>query len=122
MPPLLGARTVQVGDALMCALSGDMTLDSEQVATQALNTALDRHPGVLAVGLAGVGFFTCTGLNALLATRRRATAEGVRLVLVAPPRQTLRVLEITDATALFTVCPSVEHALRSARPSTGRRS
>ncbi|OKI06639.1 hypothetical protein AMK13_17295 [Streptomyces sp. CB02056] len=106
------AETVRAGDALVCSFTGDMVLDSEPVAARALDAALVRRPALLAVDLAGVELFTCTGLNLLLAARRRALDIGIPLVLVAPSGRTLRVLELTGTAALFPVHPTVEDALR----------
>ncbi|MFF2545135.1 STAS domain-containing protein [Kitasatospora sp. NPDC058063] len=118
MLPCLTSETVQVGDVLVCAFIGDMILDSELVAARALTAALGRRPVLLAVDLAGVELFTSTGLNLLLGARRRALADGVRLVLVAPSRRTLRVLELTDTAGLFPVHATVEDALRHRLPHT----
>ncbi|MFH8386717.1 STAS domain-containing protein [Kitasatospora sp. NPDC018058] len=118
MLPCLKSETVRVGDALVCSFTGDMILDSELVAAQALTAALDQHPGLLAVDLSGVELFTCTGLNLLLTARRRAMAEGIALVLIAPSAMSVRVLEITEAAALFPVHATGEDALRHHSPRT----
>ncbi|MFE7528246.1 STAS domain-containing protein [Kitasatospora sp. NPDC057542] len=110
--PCLKSETVRVGHALVCSFTGDMILDSEPVAAQALGAALDQRPALLAVDLAGVELFTATGLNMLLAARLRAVAEDVTLVLIAPSQRTLRVLELTDTAALFAVHATVYDALR----------
>ncbi|MGW4892960.1 STAS domain-containing protein [Kitasatospora sp. NPDC004240] len=106
----LKSETVRIGGALVCSFAGDMILDSEPGAAQALTAALDQRPDLLAVDLSGVELFTSTGLNLLLVTRRRALAEGVPLVLIAPSRQTARVLELTGTTALFPVRATVGDA------------
>ncbi|MFD4661535.1 STAS domain-containing protein [Kitasatospora sp. NPDC058444] len=112
VPPCLTSEAVRVGGAFVCSFTGDMILDSEPVAARALDAALGRRPVLLAVDLAGVELFTSTGLNLLLGARRRALADGVRLVLVAPSRRTLRVLELTDTAGLFDVHATIEDALR----------
>ncbi|MFJ6617761.1 STAS domain-containing protein [Kitasatospora sp. NPDC091335] len=116
--PCLVAETVRVGDALVCSFTGDMILDSEPAAARALGAALDRRPALLAVDLAGVELFTSTGLNLLLTVRRRALDAGVPLVLVAPSTRTMRVLELTETTALFPVHATAEEALRHRPPDT----
>ncbi|WP_344324608.1 STAS domain-containing protein, partial [Kitasatospora putterlickiae] len=110
MTPWLTCETFQVGEALVCRFTGDLSMDTEATATEALRGALDRRPAVLAVDLAGVDLFTSTGLNLLLITRRRAQDEGIALVLVAPCAMALRVLDLTDAAPLFPVCATAEAA------------
>ncbi|MFJ8431320.1 STAS domain-containing protein [Kitasatospora sp. NPDC094019] len=112
------AETVRIGDALVCVFAGDMTLDSEPVAARTLAAAFDSRPALLAVDLAGVELFTSTGLNLLLIARRRALAEGVPLVLVAPSPRTVRTLELTETDTLFVVHATVDEALRSHRLPT----
>lgn len=111
------SETLRIGDALVCVFAGDMVLDSEPVAALALTAALDSRPALLAVDLSGVELFTSTGLNLLLIARRRALAEGIPLVLVAPSPRTVRMLEITETDTLFTVRTTVDEALRQHRPS-----
>ncbi|MFF4381133.1 STAS domain-containing protein [Kitasatospora sp. NPDC001547] len=115
-PPCLTSETARIGDALVCSFAGDMILDSESVAARALAAALDRRPSLLAIDLAGVELLTSTGLNLLLTARRRALADGVPLVLVAPSERTLRVMELTETTALFPVHASAEDAVRRHAP------
>ncbi|MFE7564111.1 STAS domain-containing protein [Kitasatospora sp. NPDC057500] len=108
--PWLKCETLTAGAALVCRFTGDLSMDSEAEAAGALHSALDRRPAVLAVDLARVGLFTSSGLNLLLAARRRALAAGVRLVLIAPCPMARRVLELTDTAALFPVCATAEEA------------
>ncbi|MEE1788254.1 STAS domain-containing protein [Streptomyces sp. SP17BM10] len=112
MLPCLKSETVRIGDALVCSFAGDMILDGDQVAARVLDAAFDERPALVAVDLAGVELFTSTGLNLLLIARRRAVAEHVPFVLVAPSERTLRVLELTDTTGLFSVYATAEDALR----------
>ncbi|MFG2819585.1 STAS domain-containing protein [Kitasatospora sp. NPDC048365] len=116
----LRSETVRVGGALVCSFNGDMTLDSEHVAAWALSAALDQRPDLLAVDMAGVELLTSSGLNVMLTARGRAVDTGIPLVLVAPSRVTLRVLELTDTTALFPSCATTEDAVRYRRPPVPR--
>ncbi|GAA4883034.1 hypothetical protein GCM10023235_74430 [Kitasatospora terrestris] len=116
----LRSETVRVGGALVCSFSGDMTLDSGPVAARALATALEHRPDLLAVDMARVELLTSTGLNVMLTARGRAVDTGIPLVLVAPSRVTVRVLELTGTTALFPSCATTEDAVRYPRPSAPR--
>ncbi|MFF8772926.1 STAS domain-containing protein [Kitasatospora sp. NPDC015120] len=121
MSPWLTCDTTRVGGTLVCRFAGDLSMDTEAQAAAALRLALDESPAVLAVDLAGVEFFTSSGLNLLLVTRRRALAAGVPLVLVAPCPMALRVLDLTDAAPLFPVHASAEEADRLGRTASARR-
>ncbi|GHF38296.1 anti-sigma factor antagonist [Kitasatospora xanthocidica] len=118
----LKSDTVAIGDALVCALAGDVTMDSEPIAAHALNAALDRAPSVLAVDLSRVELFTSTGLNLLLTLRQRTLGRPTALVLVAPSDMVRRVLEITETAPLFPVRATAEQAVRhSLRPPAAPR-
>ncbi|MFF7992503.1 STAS domain-containing protein [Kitasatospora xanthocidica] len=108
----LKTDTVTIGDALVCVLAGDVTMDSEPIAARALNAALDQEPSVLAVDLSRVELFTSTGLNLLLTLRRRILGRPTALALVAPSNMVRRVLEITETAPLFPVYATAEHAAR----------
>ncbi|MFD7539935.1 STAS domain-containing protein [Streptomyces sp. NPDC059819] len=58
---------------------GEVDYESSPQLAAALKRSLDRHPVALAVGLEGVTFCDCSGLNVLLAARRRAAREGTVL-------------------------------------------
>ncbi len=106
----LTCETFRVGEVMVCRFAGDMSMDSEADAAEALNAALDQRPAVLAADLAGVDLFTSSGLNLLLSARRRALDAGVPLVLIAPCAMAVRVLDITEAAPLFPVCATAEEA------------
>ncbi|MFJ9521033.1 STAS domain-containing protein [Kitasatospora sp. NPDC101801] len=107
-PTDLRTDTLRVGPVSACLLAGDLTIDTERQAARALAAALHGGPAVLAVDLADVELFTCSGLNQLLVARRHAAAQGTDLVLVAPSRFVRRVLEITETTSLFCVVESID--------------
>ncbi|MER6301131.1 STAS domain-containing protein [Kitasatospora sp. NPDC001539] len=115
--PDLRIEISDVDAVVVCSLAGDLHLDNEKHVEGALDRALDGAPALLAVDLSGVGLFTPSGLNALLAARRRASGYGVPLVVVAPSRTVERVLRITDADLVLPVYPSLERAVRHQRRS-----
>ncbi|MFC5885274.1 STAS domain-containing protein [Kitasatospora sp. CM 4170] len=110
-----------VGDAMVCAFTGDLHMDNEDQVRRTLSRAIATHPALLAVDLSGVELFTSSGLNALLCARRAALAHDVTLVLAAPSRTVLRVFGITEAGLVFAIRPTLHRALHGARggPVTG---
>ncbi|MFD8702824.1 STAS domain-containing protein [Kitasatospora sp. NPDC059648] len=115
--PDLRIEITRVGKAVVCSLAGDLHMDNEEHVREALSRALDQAAALLAVEMSAVTLLTSSGLNALLTARRRANADGVALVLVAPGPTVRRVLRITEADLVFPLSPSVEQAVRHQRPS-----
>ncbi|MFF8601424.1 STAS domain-containing protein [Streptomyces sp. NPDC015232] len=113
----LEIETRRVGEAVVCALSGDLHLDNEGELREALARALDVAPTLLAVDLSAVALLTSSGLNVLLTTRRHALARKVPFVAVAPSPLARRVLRITRADLVLPVYPSLERAVRRERRS-----
>jgi anti-anti-sigma factor len=75
-----------------------------------------REPGCrLVVDLTGVSFIDSTGLNALIATRKKVQEHDgiIRLVVTAPPQ--LRVFEITGLDTVFSIYATLEDALAADR-------
>ncbi|GAA4838261.1 STAS domain-containing protein [Kitasatospora terrestris] len=111
--PVLKTSTRRVGPVVVCAFTGDMIMECEEVGARALTRALAERPGMLAVDLAGVELFTSSALNVLLQARRAAADQGVPLVLVNPNRIVRQVLTLTGATELFPTYPTAEVAARA---------
>lgn len=96
--------------ALICALAGDLDLDSMAEVQQPLREAVASGPQLLCVDLSGVAFCDSTGLNLLLQLRLDAEQAGVPLVLAEPNPQMSRLFELTGAGAVFRVFETVEEA------------
>lgn len=99
------------GGALVCALEGDLDIETLAPAADALTALVAQRPRALVIDLAQVGFCDSSGLNLLLKTRLAAAEEGVALHLAAVSPTVMRVLELTGAQAVFSLHPSVEAAL-----------
>ncbi|MFF4383576.1 STAS domain-containing protein [Kitasatospora sp. NPDC001547] len=105
-------RTVG-GGAVVCALAGDLDIETLAPVAAALTGLLARRPPVIVVDLAGVAFCDSSGLNLLLRIRAEAEREGLRLRLAAVPPTVMRVLELTGARTVFSLHGSVASALES---------
>lgn len=71
------------------------------------------------VDLSGLLFCDSSGISAFIAARNHASAAHADIVLVAVPRQVLRILGMIGLDALFTMRPSVEHAFSDRRAGGG---
>ncbi|WP_231608026.1 STAS domain-containing protein [Streptacidiphilus albus] len=109
----VGSR--RVGAAVVVAVEGELDLDSAPALTAELNRALeDRGTGAIVVDCRDMTFCDSTGLNALLAARLRAEAQGTALHLAAVPPATNRMFGITGADTVFQLHPDVGTALGAA--------
>ncbi|MGI5447989.1 STAS domain-containing protein [Streptomyces sp. CA-243310] len=98
-------------DAVVCALSGDLDLDSLGSVQPVLDEAIGSGPSRLVIDLSGVGFCDSSGLNLLLSLRLDTEREGIALRLAAPTDQLSRLLQLTGADGVFTISRTVPEAL-----------
>jgi len=61
--------------------------------------------------LAGISFVSSAGLRVLLYMAKRAKRTGIQIVLSSPSAIVTEVLEISNFTALFTVCATLDAAV-----------
>jgi anti-sigma B factor antagonist len=101
--------------AAVCTLMGDLDLHTLPIAEPALEGALTGRPPVLCVDMRDVHFCDSRGLNLLLTLRERCSELGTALALVAPSARVARLLELTDADALFPVFPDSASAVAGLR-------
>ncbi|MFG3224610.1 STAS domain-containing protein [Kitasatospora sp. NPDC048194] len=110
--PDLAVRTWHTENlAVVCALAGDLDVETLAPARSTLDDLVDRHPPLLVVDLGHVDFCDSSGLNLLLRTRLAATAADVGFRLSAPSEAVRRLLELTCADSVFSLHPSLEAAL-----------
>ncbi|MFE1789327.1 STAS domain-containing protein [Streptomyces sp. NPDC059525] len=82
-----------------------MDLDRAPMLRNALHTAITRPggPAEIVVDLADLFFCDSVGLNALITARHDVQEHGKPLLLRAPQRQFLRLLDLAGADTLFTI-------------------
>ncbi|MFI6448281.1 STAS domain-containing protein [Kitasatospora sp. NPDC050543] len=113
--PRLRAVTGRVGEqAVVCALHGEIDFDNHGTAEAALVAALDAGAPVLVVDLERLAFCDSSGLNLLLQARLAADRAGTELRLAAPGEQFAHLLEVTQASEVLNVYPTVAQALATA--------
>ncbi len=84
-------------------LIGEIDLSTAPLVRDAGLAATRHYAPRIRFDLSGVTFMDLTGLEALLATRRRAALDGIQIHLVGPRRNVRRVLEVTRTNRLFTI-------------------
>ncbi|MCC9310555.1 STAS domain-containing protein [Kitasatospora sp. RB6PN24] len=116
-PRLRITTTTAPGTAVIVRLDGEADQDDRHELEDTFDRAVRARPPRLIVDLTGLTFCYSVCLNVLLAARLDAKAAGVEMVLAAPPRQTLRLLEITGTAELFTCYAGVRAALAAPLPA-----
>jgi len=91
------------------ALRGELDLADAVAVAAALTAVAAREPGII-VDLAGLEFIDSSGVAALACGRRQARRAGGDLILAAPQRTVMRVLDITRLAEAFSVFATVEEA------------
>ena len=92
-------------------LSGELDQDTAPPLRTLLDRALDAGADRIVVDCAGLDFCDSTGLNVLLAARLRTESGSGAIELAGLRSAVARMFEITGASAVFTVHPSVDAAL-----------
>ena len=92
-----GQVTVRVG--------GEIDMHSAPFLRDAALAALRQHGPALRLDLRDVTFMDSTGIEVLVATRRRAELGGGSLTLCRPAQAVRRVLEVTGLDQVFTIEP-----------------
>ncbi|MFG2693022.1 STAS domain-containing protein [Kitasatospora sp. NPDC048407] len=97
--------------ALVVRPEGELDHDSVGPLREALERAVADPPARLVVDCGGLDFCDSTGLNLLLRANAALQQAGVPLLVAAPGRVMLQILEITGADEVLAVRPTVEDAL-----------
>ncbi|MDT0270426.1 STAS domain-containing protein [Streptomyces sp. DSM 44915] len=102
--------------AAVVAPSGELDHHSAERLRVALSECVTESGGRIVIDCSGLEFCDSIGLNVLLATRLEAEKVGGAVHLAAMPPIVARILEITGATAVFTVHETLAEALAPPPP------
>ncbi|MGV9249588.1 STAS domain-containing protein [Streptomyces sp. NPDC003710] len=97
--------TQQHTDRTVVTVSGEMDLQTCPALAEG-TSVIPLAGKTLYLDLSGVPFMDSSGLNLLILLRRRLHAEGGRLAVTGLQDQPERLLQLTQASELFTVIPS----------------
>jgi anti-anti-sigma factor len=90
------------GHVTLC-LAGEIDMSTAPKLREAALNALHQYGPNLHLDLSRVEFMDSTGLEVLIATRRRAKLEGGQFHLVDPGHAVVRVLEVSGLARLFDI-------------------
>ena len=85
---------VRPGVPLVVKVCGELDVQSAPGLRDELLRIVRRYGPCVLLDLAGVSFLDCTGINVLLATRRRARLEGGWMRVVRPSAAAWRVISL----------------------------
>ncbi len=87
-------------------MRGEIDVATSPALREELYAIIDGGAKVLVVDLSELGFIDSSGLGVLVAALKHMREQDGQLVLSGLAQPALRVFEITDLTALFTIEPA----------------
>ena len=109
----MGIEVHTIGNHDVVTVSGEVDIASAPSLRETLLSVLADGTHELVIDLDQVTFLDSTGIGVLVAAFRRASAEGGSMSLVCNSPRSMRVLEITGLTTVFTFHESVAAAVTS---------
>jgi anti-sigma B factor antagonist len=100
---LLTIETVPGEGRVSLRVMGEIDLSTAPLLRETALRAMRHYSPTLDIDLSGVPFMDSTGLEVLLATRRRAELAGGRLRLISPTHAVTRVIQVTGLTRLLEI-------------------
>jgi anti-sigma B factor antagonist len=115
--PRLETRATTVGGASALAVTGELDIETAPQLSEEVELAVWSTVGAFVLDLSGVTFLDSSGLHALLRARAFLAREDRLLVLVCPPGQARRVLDLASVLDTFVTYPSAEDAAAALVPA-----
>jgi anti-sigma B factor antagonist len=98
----LGLRVeIRPGVPAVAEVSGDVDIVTAPWLRETLLLAIQRYGPAISVDLQGVTFLDCAGVNALLATERRARVEGGQVQVTRSSAPAWRVISLLGLVAVL---------------------
>jgi anti-anti-sigma factor len=101
-------------------LRGEVDIGTAAQLTRSLDAAIRDSVGAFVVDLCDVEFLDSSGIHALMRARAVLGRDDRPLIVVCPPNQVRRVLELVGIADLFTLFGSREEAAGALRPRHDR--
>jgi anti-sigma B factor antagonist len=115
--PRLETRATEVGGASAIAVSGELDFETAPQLSEEVELAVWSTVGAFVLDLSDITFLDSSGLHALLRARAFLAREDRALVLVCPPGQARRVLDLASVLDTFVTYQSVEAAAAALVPA-----
>ena len=112
LDPIARLVTLPTG-AVLIQLTGEIDMAVDAALRDQLLRAVRISSEVL-VDMSSVAFLDCTALGGLMLAQERAVADGGGVVLIAPPRNVQRLLDLVGATDVLPVYADLQSALLDA--------
>ena len=96
---------------------GEVDINTAAKLTKALDAAIRQSAGAFVVDLCDVVFLDSSGINVLMRARAVLGRDDRPIIVVCPPGQVRRVLDLAGIAELFTLFDSREQAARSLQPA-----
>jgi anti-anti-sigma factor len=117
-----GPAQVQAGMSLsvlsrpavtIASLEGELDIATTPALRERLLNVFRPGVRLLVIDLSGLSFCDVSALAVLIATQRRASRLGITVCLAAPRPQVTKLLRITGLDQCFTICATLDDALRT---------
>ena len=115
--PRLETRATTVGGASAIAVSGELDIETAPRLSEEVERAVWSTVGAFVLDLSGLTFLDSSGLHALLRARAFLAREDRPLVLICPPGQARRVLDLASVLDTFVTYASSEAAAAALVPA-----
>jgi len=102
-------------------LAGELDVATAPDLMEPLREVIEENPQRLVIDLDEVTFLDSTGLGVLVSAYQRMSTRAGGLVFVCHSRNSLKVMQITGLSRVFTFAPSVEEAVTDPLEETGPR-
>ena len=100
-----------LGRVAVVSLPVEIDMSNADLIREDLLAIVNRGASTLVVDMSGTTFCDSAGVNALVRTLKRATANGAAMRLVVSTQPVRRVLDITGVDHLIDIYPSVAASL-----------
>jgi anti-sigma B factor antagonist len=108
--PVIEVRGTSVAGAAGVAVRGELDMSTAPLLDESLDAAIRDSAGTFVVDVTRVTFVDSTGVNVLLRARALLGRTDREIVVVCPPGQVRRVLELVGVDDLFAIYDTREEA------------
>jgi anti-sigma B factor antagonist len=111
--PVIEVRGTSVAGAAGVAVRGELDMSTAPLLAESLDAAIRDSTGPFVVDLTKLAFLDSSGVNVLLRARALLGRGDREIVVVCPPGQVRRVLELVGIDDLFAIYGTREEAAAS---------